>query len=267
MITINNKTKIILSVSNNPGNFGATLYNYFFEKKKLNLIYLPFKFSDKNKLINVIKNFDLFGCSISMPFKNKIFKIVDKASVISKKTKSVNTIVKKKGKIIGHNTDVYGIESVLKNKKFNKILIIGNGSVVKSILYVFKKKDKKIKIFITSRNKTRLNKTIKDFKLLRYDKSQNKFDLVINATPIKSINEIEKFILFKSLLKCKLFFDLNVLTKNNEIINELIKKRKKYISGLEMTKYQFKEQFKIYTSKKISIKEINKLINKKYLNK
>ena len=90
MVTINNKTKIILSVSNNPGNFGASLYNYFL-KKKLNLIYLPFKFSDKNKLINVIKNFDLFGCSISMLFKNKIFKIVDKASEISKKTKSVNT--------------------------------------------------------------------------------------------------------------------------------------------------------------------------------
>ena len=122
--------------------------------------------------------------------------------------------------------------------------------MVKSIPYVVKKIDKKIKIFITSRNKTRLNKTIKDFKLLRYDKSQNKFDLVINATPIKSINEIEKFILFKSLLKCKLFFDLNFLTKNNEIINQLIKKRKKYINGLEMTKYQFKEQFKIYTSKK-----------------
>ena len=33
MVTINNKTKIILSVSNNPGNFGASLYNYFFEKK------------------------------------------------------------------------------------------------------------------------------------------------------------------------------------------------------------------------------------------
>ena len=61
------------------------LYIIIFLKKKLNLIYLPFKFSDKNKLINVIKNFDLFGCSISMPFKNKIFKIVDKASEISKK--------------------------------------------------------------------------------------------------------------------------------------------------------------------------------------
>ena len=267
MAIINNKTKIILSVSNDPGNFGATLYNYFFEKKKLNIIYLPFKFYDKNKLISVIKNFDLFGCSISMPFKNEIFKIIDKTSEISKKTKSVNTILKKKGKIIGHNTDVHGIESVLKNKKFNKILIIGNGSVVKSILYVIKKKDKKTKIFITSRNKIRLNKTIKEFKLTKYDNSQNRFDLVINATPLKTINEIENFILFKDLLKCKLFFDLNVSTKNNEIINQLSKKKKKYINGLEMTKYQFKEQFKIYTSKKISIKEINNLINKKYLNK
>ena len=38
---INNKTSLYLSCSSSPGNFGATLYNYFFEKKNINSIYLP----------------------------------------------------------------------------------------------------------------------------------------------------------------------------------------------------------------------------------
>ena len=41
---INNSTKIIISASSSPGNFGSTLYNKFFKTLRLNYIYIPMKF-------------------------------------------------------------------------------------------------------------------------------------------------------------------------------------------------------------------------------
>ena len=46
-------------------------------------------------------------------------------------------------KIIGHNTDIYGFEFAIKNKKFNvsnkKIFILGAGGVVSSIIFALNK--------------------------------------------------------------------------------------------------------------------------------
>ena len=45
------------------------------------------------------------GANVTVPFKKKLFHFLDELSPISKKTFSVNTIVKKDKKLIGHNTD------------------------------------------------------------------------------------------------------------------------------------------------------------------
>ena len=53
-----------------------------------------------------------------MPFKNKLAKIVKYNSTESKLTGSINTVIKSNNKLLGYNTDVFGIKSVLKKKKF-----------------------------------------------------------------------------------------------------------------------------------------------------
>ena len=58
---ISNSTKLIISVSNNPTNFGVTIYNYIFSKMNLNYIYLPFKIDDERKVINIIRDLNLVG--------------------------------------------------------------------------------------------------------------------------------------------------------------------------------------------------------------
>tara|TARA_B100000900_G_scaffold392231_1_gene387539 strand:+ start:157 stop:951 length:795 start_codon:yes stop_codon:yes gene_type:complete len=260
---INNSTKIIISASSSPGNFGSTLYNKFFKTLRLNYIYIPMKFLKLGKLRNMIQNQNIYGCSISMPFKNKLAKIVKYNSTESKLTGSINTVIKSNNKLLGYNTDVFGIKSVLKKKNFNSVLILGNGGVVKSILFVLKHLKRKT-IYIKSRNINRLNRTIKEHRIKRFNNFSKQIDLIINATPLKKINEIEKYIPKEIILKCKLFFDLNVSQKDTNIIKFLKRKKINSISGIDMTKYQFQRQFYLYTGKLIKINSINQNIKKLY---
>ena len=73
---IDNKTKIILSCSSNPSNFGCKIYNYIFRKNSLNYLYVPIKTTNAKTIINTIKEFNLHGASISMPIKKKFISML-----------------------------------------------------------------------------------------------------------------------------------------------------------------------------------------------
>lgn len=255
---INNKTKIIISASNTPGNFGSTIYNEIFRQKKMNYIYFPIKISDEKDVLKAIKIFNLSGCSISMPLKEKVFKFVKSGNLITKKSKSINTILVKNKKLIGFNTDIFGAYEVLKKINFKNALIFGSGGVSRSIILSLKFLKKNI--FICSRNKLKLSKISKEFKINIKTKSHTKFDLIINATPVKKMKTFCKYIPLKTILSSKTFMDLNVLSKKNQIQKKLFGKKIKFIPGEEMSKYQLQKQFFIYTGKNVSIKDINKIL-------
>ena len=148
---INKNTKIIFSASSKPGNFGATLYNTTFKRKKMNIIYLPQKFNSAKEIHKVISSTNTLGCSISMPFKEKILKFIKPANVFTKKIGSINTIIVKNKFLRGYNTDALGALDILKNKKFKNVLILGNGGASKALIIILKKLRKNISI--TGRNK------------------------------------------------------------------------------------------------------------------
>ena len=55
-MNFSNKTKLLISVSANPTNFGVTIYNYLFNKLPMNYVYLPIKISNAQDVVNSIKS-------------------------------------------------------------------------------------------------------------------------------------------------------------------------------------------------------------------
>ena len=110
----NKNTKFFVSVSSNPGTSGSNLHNKCFEIFKINAFYMPIKCNNERELKNIINFKKNSGISVSMPFKKKVIKYLDKIDEIARKTDSVNTILRKRGKLIGYNTDYYGAK---KNNK------------------------------------------------------------------------------------------------------------------------------------------------------
>ncbi|MDC3391601.1 hypothetical protein OAY03_00915 [Candidatus Thioglobus sp.] len=250
---INNKTSLYLSCSSKPGNFGATLYNYFFEKYSINSIYLPRSCESPKEMIESIKTLNCLGCSVSMPLKNKVIPYLDDLSNNAKISQSVNTIVNKNGFTTGHNTDIYGVMKVLESTKVKQVIIYGSGSVVDSIVVALKSLQID-SISIISRNPITASEKSKfhNIKLIEDAKSiSTGYDLLINATPSKYDGDLKVLFNYANMI-----FDLVVSPIDTEIISAAKDSEKSFFTGIEMTKYQFQKQFLIYTNIEIKIQEI-----------
>lgn len=193
-----------------------------------------------------------------MPFKNEIINYLDQIEGVANTTQSVNTVVFEEEKLIGYNTDVYGIKSLLSDLKIKNIVIYGSGSVVDSIVCASKELGIK-DIFLAARNKSNAVNKLKRYPDINLIDIENmgeiKFDLFINATPCyinDAINNLAR--------NSNIIFDLNVM--ENSLLKKLcINSKKKFLPGLLMAKYQLKEQFKIYTGKNIEIQKIDEIIS------
>ncbi len=103
------------------------LGNYSYELKELKI--------DELETFIAKREFD--GLNVTIPYKTEVIKYLDELSPEAKMLNSVNTILKKNGKLIGYNTDYFGFMYMVKKSAIDfsnkKVLIIGNGGASKTI--------------------------------------------------------------------------------------------------------------------------------------
>ena len=121
------------------------LHNYWLKQNNISATYDKVKLEENEikEIIRDIKKQKIIGCNVTVPFKKKVIPLLDKLSPEAEKTQSVNTIVFQKGNLIGYNTDILGFDKAIKDLNFNmkdkRILILGAGGVVPSIVLLSKK--------------------------------------------------------------------------------------------------------------------------------
>ena len=172
------------------------LHNYWLKINNIKGIYEKKLLTeiDLNSVVAMVRNEELVGVNITVPFKNKIIQHLDILTEDAKITQSVNTIFKKDGKIFGSNTDTIGFELSLSNfiehLKDKRVLILGAGGVVPSIIYSLRKmKVSKITLSNRTREKAEnLKNLFKDLEIVNWGELVN-FDMIINATSIGLKNE------------------------------------------------------------------------------
>ena len=167
------------------------LHNFWIKKNKINAVYDKIKLeeSELKDFINKLRNEEIHGINVTVPFKNKVIKYLDKLSLEVETTDSVNTIYKSGDDIIGHNTDVAGFELGLRHSKINvlhkSILILGAGGVVPSIIFALKNMHVQ-EIIISNRTREKaenLRVLFKDLKILEWGNLTD-FHMIINATSL-----------------------------------------------------------------------------------
>ena len=116
-------------------------------------------------------------------------------------------------KTIGHNTDIDGFELSIKNLKVNltdkKILILGAGGVVSSIIFALNKM-RVSEITISNRTKDKaenLKLLFKNLKIVDWGELPE-FDVVINATSLGLKKDDKINIDFSKVGKNKFFYDV-----------------------------------------------------------
>ena len=137
------------------------LHNYWIKINKLDAIYgkLEANEGDLPELCKSIKQGNLDGLNITVPFKKSIIPHLDILSGNALKTQSVNTVSFNEGNLIGDNTDIDGFELSIRKINYDvsekSVLILGAGGVVPSIIFSLLRM-KVSKIFLSNRTKKKL---------------------------------------------------------------------------------------------------------------
>ena len=245
------------------------LHNHWIKKNEINAVYEKKKLEEHelDNLILNIKNKKIDGVNITVPFKKKIIPYLDKLSDEALKTQSVNTVYLNEGKIIGHNTDIIGFEIGLKKTNYNvedkKILILGAGGVVSSIIFAVKKM-KASEIMISNRTHSKaesLKKIYSDLKIVKWGEVPD-FDVVINATSVGLNVEDIIDLDFSKIGKNKLFFDVIYNPKETNFLNMGKKLGNITENGKFMFIYQASAAFEIWHGVRPKInKDVIKLLD------
>jgi len=238
------------------------LHNYWIKKNKINAIYEKQKIenSDLEKLLFQIKEKKIYGINVTVPFKNSIIPFIDELTLEAKATKSVNTIYLENNRVIGHNTDIGGFETSIYKSNVDlankKILILGAGGVVPSIIYALTKM-KVSEITLSNRTKEKaenLKKHFKDIKIIKWGDIVD-FDMIINATTL-GLKEKDKINLnFPSSCKNKLFYDVIYNPKETIFLKTGKNLGNNIINGKLMFIYQALLAFNIWHKLKPDVNE------------
>ena len=152
---------------------------------------------------------------------------------------------------MGHNTDISGFELGIKDSKFEatgkKILILGAGGVVPSIIFALNKM-KVSKITISNRTKDRaesLKIFFKNIKIADWGEIPE-FDMIINATSV-GLNKYDQIDLNLSKVgKNKFFYDIIYNPKETNFLKTGKKLGNETENGKLMFIYQAFTAFKVW---------------------
>ena len=102
----------IYSVIGNPieHSLSPKIHNYWFKENGIKAKYEKQSLLDNQleDFVKKIKNKEIYGANVTVPFKEKIIPFMDKLTYEASEANSVNTIYLYKNNVVGHNTDIFG---------------------------------------------------------------------------------------------------------------------------------------------------------------
>ena len=246
------------------------LHNYWFRENKIDCQYdkISPNEDEVKKIIEKIKNKEIHGINVTVPFKQTVIPFLETLSDTATKTNSVNTIFIKNGKIHGDNTDVYGFEKSILNNDINlknkSALIFGAGGVVPSIIFALLTL-KIEKIYISNRTIEKAH-LIKDrfnsIEVVEWGNIKN-CDLFINSTSVGLKTSDHLGLNFNNLKGSKIFYDVIYNPVKTNFLLEAERNGHMIINGRDMFLYQAQKAFNLWQNftPKVDKKLINYLYN------
>lgn len=230
-----------------------------------------------------IRVFGIAGANITLPYKESSMKYLDNVDKTVNSVGAVNTIVNKKGKIVGYNTDGHGalkaIETKLRPIKNSDIVVIfGSGGAARAIIGVLPKISC-LTLLVKSSDFNKAKKLKKDFvrrdlkiKInLLTDKNTisaiRDASIVINATPVGMYPKNNNSLISKrhldgvgrSTIKNIVFFDAVFNPFETKFLRLVKQYGAKTCPGIYMMIYQGIQAFELWTGRKVPEERVERV--------
>jgi len=244
------------------------IHNRAFKRLGRNAVYLAFEVRDIEEALRGVRGLGVRGVSITIPFKTEVLPLLDRVEGLAKKVGAVNTIVNRKGKLIGYNTDCEGALTALEERvelEGKRVVLLGAGGAARAI--GFGLKERGLRLVVVNRSKRRgraLGKALKcDYlpmsSLTRMKAGELEADVLINATSLGMHPRDRETPMPKKLLKKGMVvMDIVYEPLQTRLLREAKEKGCVTVDGLEMLIRQGIAQFEIWTGTRLEIGKIRK---------
>jgi len=165
------------------------MHNAALKKMGQKGIYLKFDTDHLDNIGDVIRDYNIRGMNVTIPYKTAILEHLDSVDRNVEATGAANTIVNDNGKLKGYNTDIVGIESAMNHAGFDpkgkRALIMGSGGAARACAYALTEKG--CRVTVTGRNEETSRSLCKEFGCDFHSKDSVAlmlYDLIVNCTPV-----------------------------------------------------------------------------------
>ena len=251
-LRINRDTRLCMSLSGRPGNFGTRFQNYLYEALGLNYVYKAFTTRDLPAAIGGIRALGIRGCAISMPFKEASIPLVDSMDPSAAAIDSINTIVNDDGHLRGYNTDYIAVAKLIEQHRVSPdtaLALRGSGGMAKAVACALRDAGFRHG-HIVARNET-TGRVLAQTAGYAWAPDMRGIEagLLVNVTPLGMEGPDAEALAYTEaeVARAEVVFDVVALPPETPLIRLARALGKPVITGAEVIVLQAVEQFVLYT--------------------
>jgi 3-dehydroquinate dehydratase/shikimate dehydrogenase len=238
------------------------MHNAAFAAEDVNGVYMPFEVRDVEAFVKRMVHpktreldWNLRGLSVTAPHKSSVMQLLDWVEPKAQEIGAVNTVVVESDRLLGYNTDAYGLIEPLRQLDFSpserRVAIIGAGGAARTAVWEMKLHGAQVTVF--ARNPERAKQFDRSFDVRcepLAPASFRSYDLVINATPLGSGEFVDHTpASAEQLAGAGLVYDLIYNPIETEFLKEARRAGCETLCGLPMLVAQARLQCELWTGK------------------
>jgi 3-dehydroquinate dehydratase / shikimate dehydrogenase len=244
---------------------GVFVHNPLFRKHRLNAVYCRFLSTDLGRFFKEIMPL-ISGCSVTLPFKEEVAKFLDIVDDAARDIGAVNTLYRRKGRLHGTNTDapaaLDGVERLIKVAG-RRMLVVGAGGAARAIVY--EARSRGAHVVVTNRTADRAKRLAAEFGVLFmewHDVRPGDFDILVNATPVGMVPDVESTPLPVAGCAGKVVFDAVYNPPVTRFLREAQVAGARTVPGTEMYIHQGARQFRLFHRVSPDLRLMRRLLEK-----
>jgi 3-dehydroquinate dehydratase / shikimate dehydrogenase len=262
---ITRRTAVYGVIGNPVGHsLSPQLQNAGFAARGMDTVYLPFQVEELADFVNAIKWLGIRGFSVTIPHKERIMRYLDGCDPLAREIGAVNTVVVRRGKLYGSNTDYIGVLETLKRRvrlRGSRVLIVGAGGVARAVAFALAQAGASVFVCARRQKKARaiaqaVSGRIVDWSRLRHES----FDAIVNATPVGMHPFPDESPLEEQDLNCRLVFDTIYRPQKTKLLQLAERRGIETVSGVEMFVAQGVAQWELWTSTRAPVAEMRRAV-------
>ncbi|MFA6363751.1 shikimate dehydrogenase [Methanoregula sp.] len=223
------------------------LFNRLFVKYGLNCHYTWFEDSSVETIMQVARDIDAKGLSVTIPFKRDVMACLDNIDDAAQQIGAVNTVVFACGSAYGYNTDWLGIQKPLAGCKGARAVLLGAGGVAAAAAYALTDLDMEVTVLNRTQQKAQALAERFGCRWKAWDAFDGiNPDLVVNATSIGMQPDTKSPLRDDQLKKEMTVFDLVYTPPVTPLVAAAQKAGCATISGTGVFIHQAREQFRLF---------------------